>query len=122
MRVQRSAGQKISLSFKAEVSVMVGKISAQELGKRVIGSLWCAAGLIEIAHSLRRENPPQGARVWRYRFRQLPEEAVEVWRSGQAWVAQFRASGSYVAYRFASRPWWREIRLAFAVDEMRRHF
>ena len=101
---------------------MAGKLSTQELGKRVIGSLWCAAGLIEVGHSLRRENPPQGARVWRYRFRQLPEEAIEVWRVGTQWVAQFRANGSYVAYRFSVRPWWREIRLAFAVDEMRKHF
>ncbi|HPZ77005.1 MAG TPA: hypothetical protein PK409_08810 [Thermosynergistes sp.] len=98
------------------------EITTVELGKRVIGSLWCAAGLIEVGHSLRRENPPQGARVWRYRFRQLPEETIEIWRSGTQWVAQFRANSAYVTYRFSVRPWWREIRLAFAVDEMRKHF
>jgi hypothetical protein len=98
------------------------EITTMELGKRVVSSLWGAAGLVEVGHSLRRETPPQGARVWRYRFRQLPEETVEVWRVGSQWVAQFRMGSTYTTYRFNCRPWWREIRLAFAVDEMRKLF
>jgi len=101
---------------------MKGEITTMELGKRVVSSLWGAAGLVEVGHSLRRENPPQGARVWRYRFRQLPEETVEIWRDGPLWVAQFRTNGTYTVYRFNCRPWWREIRLAFAVDELRKFF